>query len=175
MPTSSPNQVQVQNLRLGEIPADFWSRPRELRLKRHRMRDEISVVYWKDGSLVAEGYWQACALLRDTKANVMTSMDPTVLDILRGISGFYEAWRWPHAPVITSGFRTLRTNNGLGSEGAAKNSMHLYGKAVDVFIPGVPARDVSALGYQLKQGGVGFYPSKGFTHLDTGKLRLWRG
>ncbi len=114
-------------------------------------------------------------MLRDVQANVMTTMDPTVLDILRGVLGFYQAWRWPHPIVVTSGFRTVATNNRYLKEGAARNSMHLYGKGVDLFIPGIPAKDVAALGVHLQQGGVGFYPDRGFTHLDTGRLRLWRG
>ncbi len=174
-PAQAPQLVQQDVLRLGEIPQDFWYRPRELWLRRQGTRDEVRVVYWKDGQLVPEGYWQACAILRDVRANVMTTMDPTVLDILRGIIGFYQAWQWPHPVVLTSGFRTVKTNNALSAEGAAKNSMHLYGKAADLFIPGIPARDVGALAAHLRQGGVGFYPDRGFTHLDTGRLRIWRG
>lgn len=159
----------------GTIPSDFWQRPRELWLRRHRTNEEIRVVYWEDGKLLSEGYWRVCALLRDQTANVMTTMDPTLLDVLRGIHGYYEAWEWRQPIVITSGYRTAKTNAALSKEGAAKNSMHLYGKAVDLFVPGIPPEHIATLGRYLKQGGVGFYPSRGFTHLDTGKLRAWRG
>lgn len=164
---------QQETLRLGEIPTDFWQRPRELWLRRQGTRDEVRIVYWKDGQLLPEGYWKACAMLRDVRANVMTTMDPSILDILRGIIGYYQAWKWPHPVVVTSGFRTAKTNNSL--EGAARNSMHTYGRATDIFIPGIPSRDVGALGMHFRQGGVGFYPGRGFTHLDTGRLRLWVG
>lgn len=168
-------QAAVEQLRLGEIPADFWLRPRELRLQRQGTREFVNIVYWKDGAIQPAGYWQACALLRDVRANVMTTMDPAVLDILRGVIGYYEAWKWPYALVVNSGFRTVATNNSLAKEGAAKNSMHLYGKAADIYMPGIPSRDIALLGLHLRQGGVGFYPDKGFTHLDTGRLRVWRG
>ena len=154
-------------------PQEFWERPRELWLRRHKLKEEIRIVYWKDGQLVPEGYWQACALLRDVRANRMTTMDPTVLDVLRGIQGYYEQWDWKHPIVITSGYRTSQTNGGL--EGAAKNSMHLYGKAVDLYVPGIPIDHIRRLGLYLQQGGVGYYPDRGFAHLDTGKLRSWRG
>jgi len=163
----------AQPLSLGEIPADFWYRPRELWLRRNGTREETRIVYWKDGQLVPDGYWKACALLRDVRANLMTAVDPAILDVLRGLTGYYQAWRWPHPVVVTSGYRTLATNNALSKEGAAKNSMHLYGRAVDVVVPGVPARDVGALAMSMRQGGVGFYPSKHFTHADTGRLRAW--
>jgi uncharacterized protein YcbK (DUF882 family) len=176
----SPNEqprfvADGQPLQLGQIPEDFWQKPRELWLRRQGTNQEARIVYWRDGQLVSDGYWQACAMLRDKTANVMTTMDPTILDVLRGITGYYEAWQYHQPIVLTSGFRTLKTNNSLASEGAAKNSMHLYGKAVDLYVPGVPQRDVGILGMHLQQGGVGFYPSKGFTHLDTGKLRAWTG
>lgn len=167
-------QPSTETLRLGEIPADFWLRPRELWLQRHNTTEQIKVIYWRDGALVADGYWQACALLRDVRANRMTTIDPAMLDVLRGIAGYYQAWNWPHPIVVTSGFRTLATNNMLSREGAAKNSMHLYGRATDLYIPGIAQRDVGILGMHLQQGGVGFYPSRGFTHLDTGRLRTWR-
>lgn len=162
---------------LGVIPPDFWYRPRELWLRRtiKGQNREIRAVYWKDGALQSEGYWQVCAMLQDVRKGVMTAIDPGIMDILRGVQGYYEAWRWPHPIVINSGFRTLETNNALAAEGAAKNSMHLYGKAVDMRIPGIPVKDIAALGAYLKQGGVGFYPSKGFIHLDTGRLRTWQG
>ncbi len=169
----------AQPLRLGEIPSDFWLRPRELFLTRQGTREQIRVVYWRDGKLIPEGYWQACALMRDVRANKMTSMDPAVLDILRGILGYYAAWRYPHPLTVTSGFRTWETNKALmgkkDGEGAAKNSMHLYGRATDTYMTGISPRDIGALGMHLRQGGVGFYPAKGFTHLDTGRLRTWRG
>lgn len=174
-PSEEPEFVPSAPLQLGQIPADFWLRPRELWLKRQSTRQEVRVVYWKDGKLLADGYWQACAMLRDVQANVMTTMDPTILDILRGILGYYQAWQYHQPIVLTSGFRTAKTNQSLISEGAAKNSMHLYGKAVDLFVPGIPARDIGILGMNLQQGGVGFYPSQGFTHLDTGRLRTWVG
>lgn len=181
-PVAEPDFIpSAAPLQLGQIPADFWLRPRELWLKRQNTRQEIRVIYWKDGKLLADGYWQACAMLRDVKANVMTTMDPTVLDILRGVLGYYQAWQYNQPIVINSGFRTVQTNQALivvgagKNEGAAKNSMHLYGKAVDLSVPGIPSRDIGILGMNLQQGGVGFYPSLGFTHLDTGRLRTWVG
>lgn len=176
--SESPNFIKVAGKgagKLGDIPKDFWERPRSLRLQRSGNGKVLELVYWKDGKLIPSAYWQICALMRDVRANVMTTIDPGLLDILRGVAGYYEAWGWPHHTIVTSGFRTVATNRALSREGSAKNSYHVQGKAVDMYIPGVPPRDVALLGMHLKQGGVGFYPSKGFTHLDTGSLRTWRG
>lgn len=159
----------------GAIPDDFWERPRTLTIQRAGSGSPQELTYWKNGKIVPSEYWQICAILRDVRANVMTTIDPGLLDVLRGVQGYYDAWGWPQHLVITSGFRTVATNRALSREGSAKNSFHVKGQAVDMYIPGVPPRDVALLGMHLKQGGVGFYPTKGFTHLDTGTLRTWRG
>lgn len=170
-----PEHAAMERLALGEIPDDFWERPRELHLQRQGTKERMRVVYWKDGRLVPEGYWSACNLMRDVKANMMTYMDPAMLDILRGIVGYYEAWNWNYPIIITSGYRTVKTNNRLASEGAAKNSMHLYGRAADLYMQNIPVAHLAQLGKHFQRGGVGFYPRKGFVHLDTGRLRSWKG
>jgi uncharacterized protein YcbK (DUF882 family) len=160
--------------RLGHIPADFWLRPRTLWLYRNETREHLRATYFADGRLQPEAYWKVCALLRDVRANVMTAIDPGLLDVLRGIAGYYEAWQWNYPLVVNSGYRTEATNRTLWREGAARNSLHLSGRAADVWMPGIPVRDVGALGLHFRRGGVGFYVDKGFVHLDTGRLRSWR-
>lgn len=168
-------QAPQERLALGEIPEDFWERPRSLRLQRQGSSLIEEVVYWKDGNLIPEGYWKACHVLRDVRAGMMTYMDPSLLDLLRGITGYYEAWNWKFPIIITSGYRTEATNNKLSKEGAAKNSMHLYGKAADLYMERIPVEHLMLLGKHFQRGGVGFYPSRGFIHLDTGKVRAWKG
>lgn len=162
-------------LALGEIPANFWDLPRELWLVRSATGEAVRATYYANGQIQPAGYWKLCALLRDVAANAMTAMDPLVLDILRGIFGFYQAWRYDQPIIINSGFRTLQTNQRLLTEGAARNSMHLYGRAVDLRIPGVRAQDLGRLAQHLRAGGVGFYVDQNFVHVDTGRQRVWRG
>jgi Uncharacterized protein conserved in bacteria len=66
---------------------------------------------------------------------------------------------------INSGYRTPETNNMLRESGAAPNSQHLLGRAVDFAIPGVDPIVVSRYVKTLGIGGVGNYPT--FTHMDT--------
>lgn len=166
-----PTEDRSQGLQLENIQQEFWQRPRELWLYRQDTRENLRAVYWSNGQLNAEGYWRICALLRDVKQNVMTTMDPALLDVLRGILGYYEQWSWPYPLVVLSGFRTAKTNN--ATEGAARNSMHLYGRAADVYMPGIPVKDLGRLAQYFQRGGVGFYPDNGFVHMDTGSVRSW--
>jgi len=49
----------------------------------------------------------------------------------------------------------------------------MKGKALDFFIPDVTVSKLRALGLRQQVGGVGFYPSSNFVHLDTGSVRHW--
>ena len=61
------------------------------------------------------------------------------------------------------------------SSGVAKNSLHMQGKAIDFYIPGVELSKLRAIGLRMQAGGVGFYPTSGspFVHMDTGSVRHW--
>ena len=100
-------------------------------------------------------------------------MNLVLLDILCGVQGWFRAYGVDKPLVINSGYRTKHTND--NTEGSAKNSMHLYGAAADIWMPGVPVDSIAKLGLYLKGGGVGFYPSRNFVHVDSGRLRTWRG
>jgi uncharacterized protein YcbK (DUF882 family) len=122
-----------------------------------------------------EQYVQLCQLLRDTHANSTVQMDVVLLNVLAGIQAFYRAYGWNEPITITSGFRTLATNKALRGEGAALNSMHLYAKAADITLPGIPVWHLGQVKQYLHAGGVGFYPSRHFVHVDTGASRSWNG
>lgn len=162
-------------LQLGEIPADFWQRPRTLRLQRYETSEKVETTYWRDGRLIRDEYHKICRLLRDVRANKAIEMDPLLLDVLRGIQGYYEAWQWLKPIIITSGYRTPETNSKLSKEGAVKDSMHIHGKAVDCFMYGIAPSNIANLALNMRTGGVGFYPARNFVHVDTGRLRYWRG
>ena len=78
---------------------------------------------------------------------------------------------------IVSGYRTPRTNSMLRRthRGVAKNSFHTKGQAVDIFIPNVSLRKVRDIALGLGKGGVGYYPSSNFVHVDVGPVRTWGG
>ena len=73
--------------------------------------------------------------------------------------------------VLLSGYRTLELNRTI--KGAAEHSMHMLGWAADIRATGYSSTKVSKYGRKLWAGGIGYYPNKGFTHLDVGKPRYW--
>jgi uncharacterized protein YcbK (DUF882 family) len=73
--------------------------------------------------------------------------------------------------VLLSGYRTPKNNH--RTPGAASESLHMLGWAADIRIPGYSSTKVKTFARKLGAGGVGYYPYKGFTHLDVGEERYW--
>ncbi len=126
----------------------------------------------RDGSLDRDGYIAACHMLRDVRAQKTVQIDPELLDVLCGIQRWMEFNGKVPTIEITSGFRTARTNG--SAEGAARHSMHLYGKAADIIVPGASSAMIGAMVRRFnEEGGTGIYPGRQFVHVDTGAPRTW--
>ncbi len=152
--------------------SDFWIRPRTIRC-RHISGELIDATYWSDGQLIDQGYSELSWFMRDRAVQRAVYMNPVLLDIAYGITGWLSYFGVREPMVLTSGHRDRARNAQI--EGAAKNSLHISGDAMDVRIPGISTLQLARFGQWLGGGGVGWYPSKDFTHLDRGRLRSWRG
>jgi uncharacterized protein YcbK (DUF882 family) len=51
--------------------------------------------------------------------------------------------------------------------------LHLVGRAIDVRFPALPLVQVRRAALDLGRGGVGYYPTSDFVHLDSGRIRSW--
>ncbi len=99
-------------------------------------------------------------------------IEPRLFDLLAAVqSSMSNIHGAPIPLMLTSGYRTPEHNSKI--ETAARNSMHLYGYAADLYAPGYPSRAVALAASFFKEGGIGLYD--GFTHLDVWKLRVWEG
>lgn len=76
---------------------------------------------------------------------------------------------------IYSAYRSPSYNDLLVrlGRGAAPNSLHTTGQAVDFAIPGVRLTHVWRTAMKLRLGGIGNYRRRGFIHIDTGPFRYW--
>ena len=135
-------------------------------------KEDLTVTYKVNGRYDEEALKKINNLLRDWREQEPIKMDPELIDVL------WEVHREVGAkePIsVICGYRSPDTNAMLRrrSSGVAKTSQHMLGKAVDFFIPGVALEDIQAAGLRAQRGGVGFYPSSHFVHLDTGSVRHW--
>ena len=110
--------------------------------------------------------------LRDWRNNDQIRMDPRLFDTV------WEAYRTAGAdqPIqIYSAYRSPETNAMLRrrSRAVAEHSQHMLGKAMDTTMPGMSMERIREIGMRMQHGGVGYYQSANFVHLDVGGVRSW--
>lgn len=150
---------------------DFWTKDRWLWLRRRSTGEEYNIPFLVAGQMDWGNYVRLCYLLRDVRDGGYTvQMDTGLFNLLYGIQEWSRLLGRNHPIVINSGVRTQRHNDAL--EGAAKNSMHLVGKAADITLQGTSLRDLGSMAKFYGAGGVGEYSS--FVHVDVGRVRSWR-
>ena len=134
--------------------------------------EKLSTTYWADGEYIAEELQNLHYLLRDHRTGEVQDMDKNLLDLLYVLQQQVDKAGTYH---IISGYRSPKTNAKLRqhSNGVAKRSLHMQGKAIDVRLPGVQLKHLRQAALQLKAGGVGYYPKSNFVHIDTGRPRFW--
>jgi len=131
-------------------------------------------VYWQDDHYIPDALAKINYIFRDRTTGKIKDIHPDLLDLLFEVQqklGY-------HKPIhIVSGYRTPRANAYLKktTKGVAWNSLHMYGKAVDIRLPGNSLNSVRRAATELRLGGVGYYPHSNFVHLDTGSVRYWQG
>ena len=133
--------------------------------------ERIETVYWADGEYANEGLSEIDRVLRDFRTHEVYPIDTSLLDLLYAVRLRMETTK-PY--LVISGYRSPRTNAMLvGRGGVARRSLHMSGMAIDVRLP---QRDLWALrkaAAGFRSGGVGYYPTPNFVHIDVGRFRTW--
>jgi uncharacterized protein YcbK (DUF882 family) len=145
---------------------------RSLSFHNTHTKENLTVAYKVNGRYDEEALKRINHILRDWREDKPIRMDPHLLDLIWDVYREVEATQ----PIsIICGYRSPDTNAMLRrrSRGVAKFSQHMAGKALDFYIPGVPLERLREAGLRASRGGVGFYPSSHFVHMDTGSVRHW--
>ncbi len=110
--------------------------------------------------------------LRDFRTGEIHSIDPGLLDTLCRIQGKCKS---RGSYQVISGYRSPETNELLRQRGSgvAKKSLHMRGQAIDVRLSNQSTKELRDIAASLHNGGVGYYASSDFIHIDTGKNRVW--
>lgn len=137
--------------------------------------ERIKIAYCCDGEYQPEALAQLNHLLRDFRVNQEKAIDPQLFDLLHELGGVLDTDQPYH---VISGYRSPVTNailreRGGSHTGVASKSLHTVGKAIDIRVPGVKLDHLRGAAASLKLGGVGFYPTSNFVHVDTGRVRYW--
>lgn len=139
-----------------------------LTLTRNDNGERITVRYrLADGSYNREALERLDHFMRCRLTGREVKMSVKLIELLDAVEDKFGK----KGLTLLSGYRTPKHNG--TTPGAAKRSMHMLGWAADIKIPGYSSTKVKKYGQKLWAGGVGYYPYKGFTHLDVGKSRYW--
>jgi uncharacterized protein YcbK (DUF882 family) len=137
--------------------------------------ERLATTYCCEGTYEPAALEAINHILRDWRVDEVKPIDPHLLDLLHELSGTLETDRPFH---VIYGYRSPATNAALrvkggAHTGVASGSLHMSGKAIDIRLPGVQLDHLRAAARSLKLGGVGYYPSSNFVHVDTGRVRFW--
>lgn len=148
--------------------------PRWLELFNTHTGESLQVVYRNTLGLLQPALVQLQWLLRDHRVGEAAPIDAGLYDQLSALAA--SAGVEPRFEVI-SGYRSPRTNARLKAtgHGVATKSLHMQGRAIDVRLRGVATSTLRDLALTAARGGVGYYRSADFVHLDTGRIRRWAG
>lgn len=155
--------------------AAFASEPaRQIALANLHTGEHCAVTYWEDGEYVTDALVEINRIMRDHRNNEEHPIDTALLDLLNVLHGKLETDK-PFE--VVSGYRSPASNAAMHarSSGVAKHSLHIEGKAIDIRMSGRSLAGIHRSALALGMGGVGYYPSSNFVHVDTGRVRQWAG
>ena len=145
---------------------------RRLRLVNAHTGERFDGAYRVRDTYIDESLAKLAHLMRDHRADREHEIDPGLYDILHDLHARLDT----DVPFrVLSGYRAPETNASLRkrSSGVARYSLHMEGRAADIHLPGTATSVLRREALALRAGGVGYYSSSGFVHVDTGDVRSW--
>ena len=134
--------------------------------------DKLHLTYFERGRYIDEALQEINYLFRDYHNGAVHPIDPLLLDQLYEINRHLDINKPFH---VISGYRSPLTNALMHEQraGVAKHSLHMEGRAIDIRVEGPQLSAIRNVALAMQRGGVGYYPSGNFVHIDTGDVRTW--
>ena len=145
---------------------------RKLSLINLHTGEHLKATYWAEGQYQNSELEAINHILRDHRTGDVYHMDNDLLNLLHNL---HQKMDSKQEFQVISGYRSPKTNAALNkkSNGVAKKSLHMQGKAIDIRLPGCQLADLRKAAVNCQTGGVGYYPKSDFIHIDTGRVRRW--
>jgi uncharacterized protein YcbK (DUF882 family) len=146
--------------------------PRRLKFYNLHTSEQLDIVYFEKGHYVPQALAEIDHILRDYRQNVVKPIHPALLDLVVAIR---RKLHTDAEVAVISGYRTPQTNAMLAAhgDGVAHHSLHMDGMALDWRVPGRTLEQLHRVALAMRGGGVGYYPSSDFVHVDVGRVRYW--
>jgi uncharacterized protein YcbK (DUF882 family) len=162
------------------VPSEIYAAAEEIQTEKiicfHNVYtlETLETVYWKNGEYIPRALSDINHIFRDIRTGKERTINKDLINLLYNLQ---QEVKVKEPFQIVSGYRTPRSNALLRktTKGVAKNSFHMYGKAVDIRLPDYSLSTLRRKAMKLRGGGVGYYPRSNFIHVDVGSVRYWRG
>jgi uncharacterized protein YcbK (DUF882 family) len=156
-----------------DIPED--GKPYQLKMTNLHTGESVDIVYRIGDTYLPDALEKLNYFLRDHNTQDVSNYDPKEFDVLHAMLA--RLGKLNSAIQIVCGYRTPETNAALRQNspqtGVAEHSQHMEGHAIDLRVPGVPTARLRDAALSLEAGGVGYYPTSQFVHVDVGPVREW--
>jgi uncharacterized protein YcbK (DUF882 family) len=150
---------------------------REYRLRFYHTHtgERLDVVYRRGDQYIPEALDKLDYFLRDHRTGDVKHFDPHLFDLLHDLIG--SLGDSSGEINVVCGYRTPWSNEFLRTRsahtGVARRSLHMQAEAIDIRLPGIPTLALRDAALSLHRGGVGYYRSSDFVHVDVGPVRHW--
>jgi uncharacterized protein YcbK (DUF882 family) len=146
-----------------------------LRFYHTHTHERLDVVYRHGDSYIPEALDELDHYLRDHRTGDVRHFNPRLFDLLYDLTASVDD-AGGEIDVVC-GYRTPSSNEFLRTRsthtGVARHSLHMQAEAIDIRLPGIPTWQLRDAALRLHRGGVGYYRSSDFVHVDVGRVRQW--
>jgi uncharacterized protein YcbK (DUF882 family) len=137
--------------------------------------ERLDLVYRRGDQYIPEALDELDHYLRDHRTGDVRHFDPRLFDLLHDLTASLDD-SGGEIDVIC-GYRTPWSNEFLRARnphtGVAQHSLHMEAEAIDIRLRGIPTSELRDAALRLHRGGVGYYRSSDFVHVDVGRVRHW--
>jgi len=155
--------------RTAAVPQQLY----RLRFFHTHTGERLDIVYRQGEHYIASALSRLDEYLRDHRTGDVHPYDPRVFDLLHDLTA---AVGHPNSEIdVVCGYRTPWSNEFLRAHGhgVARHSLHMQAMAIDIRMPGVKTSTLRDAALGLHRGGVGYYATSDFVHIDVGRVRRW--
>ena len=162
---------------LGHAAASTVPSQHEYRLRFYHTHtgERLDVVYRRGDQYIPGALDQLDHFLRDHRTGDVHHFDPRLFDLLHDLTA--SLGDSGGEINVVCGYRTPWSNEFLRTRsphtGVAQHSLHMQAEAIDIRLPGIRTSELRDAALRLRRGGVGYYRSSDFVHVDVGRVRHW--
>lgn len=146
-----------------------------IRLYHTHTQERLDVIYRQGDSYIPAALAELDHFLRDHRTGDVHHYDPRLFDVLHELTASLGD---SGAEInVICGYRSPWSNEFLRTRsphtGVARHSLHMQAEAIDIRLPGIATSAVRQAALRMHAGGVGYYPTSNFVHVDVGRVRHW--